>query len=694
MKTDWSGILNLLESAPADLVYHLVVGLALLLIFTVALMHRKETHRSQPQKHLLVGSSVLLSLQLILFVLSQGFIASSLISSSAPGLIESIIHTLTVLWLIWTFAEHDDNFLITGISILICLALLLWGLVSLGLVLIQPAFAPVENGWLFTIWDLASLALVVLGIAFLGMKRPQGWAIGWVIFLTFSVAFGLQIFLDSPGAFRHGPIRLSQTLTLPWAIVLLQRVRDPGKGKPSLHPPDKRADITPLLVDALLSISHLENPNEKNQAIARALSLSLVADMVYLVELETPGKEVKLLAGYDLIREQPLPAAVLLPWESLPNILGAWENFQPYAPNHPPVETRDAATLTETLNYHRIGNVLAVPLQMHDQNLQGGVIFLSPYTDKGWGDSALNLMDNIHRTLAVAVFEPDWTEKLKSELAATRNLAEQHKIKAKALAQSLTSSNEMLADQEAQIKQLKARYQIEKLEMVKKIEACQNEVNCLSSQAASQEQALSNLTELKERIRTLKDERDRLERDLARAKAQIASLEALPRADASPVGASRNEVLSLDAIAANTKLAFGPRCENKGVDLAIANPDGHQLIKTNPVHLQTLINSLMENALLASKPEKGSLKFQLKLSFETGLLEIQVTDTGEGLSPQEQQALFSSEEIKTPPAGIGSPKALKEAVQRVQMLDGKIWLRSKPGEFTSFRVKLPVRIMD
>lgn len=58
----------------------------------------------------------------------------------------------------------------------------------------------------------------------------------------------------------------------------------------------------------------------------------------------------------------------------------------------------------------------------------------------------------------------------------------------------------------------------------------------------------------------------------------------------------------------------------------------------------------------------------------------------------DQRALFG--EMEEPPAGIGSLPALQEAVRIVQALNGKIWLRSKPGAFTTLRIQLPVRILD
>jgi len=153
----------------------------------------------------------------------------------------------------------------------------------------------------------------------------------------------------------------------------------------------------------------------------------------------------------------------------------------------------------------------------------------------------------------------------------------------------------------------------------------------------------------------------------------------------------QNEVLSLDAIAANVELTYGPRCQRREIRLDITNPDDGQLIKTDPGQLQRLIHNLLENTLLACKPG-GALQFRMELSFETGMLQIQVTDSGEGLTTEEQRAMFG--EMAEPPAGIGNLQALREAVRRVQSLHGKIWLRSKPGSFTTFRVQLPVRILD
>jgi len=690
MMIDWTSLLNILGHSPGDLVYHLVVGSALLLILVAALQRNPTINRSNTQKHILISASLLFALQFFLFILARLIAPAGLISPTSTGVIEALIHTLTLVWLIWSFIENDETFLITGIGIFISLALLVWGAISLVLLSLQTGFLPSENTWIFTVWDLGGIALAATGVVVMWAKRPQGWTAAIAILLVLGLGHSLPFLFADPGTFRPGTIRLAQILALPWVIILTQRLLETRDFTRQAVDQPKRTDITPLLVDELLKISHLEDPHEKNMAIARSLSLSLVSDMCFLVKLNETDDYIECLAGYDLIREQPLPKPQLAR-ENLPNILQAWEGFRPYAPVYPPVETRDAATLREVFNYHRIGSLMAYPLRKSNQILKGGVIFLAPYTDKKFGPDAVILMENIEETLAKVLFEPGLQMQLSADLVEANQKTDQLQQKTETLSKSLVEYQTMVTDQEEQIRQLKAKYQIEKLKMVKQIDACQEKIIRLSSQAASHKQDLEKLQDLKVRIRALVTEREHLERELADANTQIEALEA--QLDSKPAAqeTQQNEILSLDALAANINLKFGPRCQQKGLTLDIVNPEGRQLIKTNPDQLQTLINNLLENAILASRPE-GSLHFAMKLSYETGMLQLQVTDSGQGLSPEEQVALFN--EMKQIPAGIGSIHALHEAIRLVQAFGGKVWLRSKQDAFTSFRVQLPVRIMD
>ncbi len=74
------------------------------------------------------------------------------------------------------------------------------------------------------------------------------------------------------------------------------------------------------------------------------------------------------------------------------------------------------------------------------------------------------------------------------------------------------------------------------------------------------------------------------------------------------------------------------------------------------------------------------------------MLIAEVTDHGEGLTPEEQSALFSAGQTLIP--GIGDLAAIRSAIRAIRILNGKIWLSSKKNDHTTFRIQLPIRIID
>jgi len=241
------------------------------------------------------------------------------------------------------------------------------------------------------------------------------------------------------------------------------------------------------------------------------------------------------------------------------------------------------------------------------------------------------------------------------------------------------------------IKQLKAKFQIEKLEIVKQLDECQAKLRTLAAQAAAQKDYANELEQSKTEMRQLNAERDQLRTELKRANARIKDLEN-QSGQTGPIRLSvENQVLSLDAIAANARLGAAAKLSQKGIILEILNPDGRQIIRTDPLLLQSILSGLLDNAIQASEPG-NKIQLSQALSLETGMLIIQVTDLGEGLTQEEQRILFNGDQSAIP--GIGSIQAIREAIRAIRLLNGKIWIKSQKNEFTTFRVQLPVRIID
>ncbi len=105
---------------------------------------------------------------------------------------------------------------------------------------------------------------------------------------------------------------------------------------------------------------------------------------------------------------------------------------------------------------------------------------------------------------------------------------------------------------------------------------------------------------------------------------------------------------------------------------------------------QVLLN-LLSNAVKFT-PEGG--RISLKASRRDGAVEIAVTDTGIGIAPEDQAAIFeefrqvgSDDARKLEGTGLG----LTLAKKFVELHGGRIWVESEPGRGSTFTFTLPPR---
>ena len=113
------------------------------------------------------------------------------------------------------------------------------------------------------------------------------------------------------------------------------------------------------------------------------------------------------------------------------------------------------------------------------------------------------------------------------------------------------------------------------------------------------------------------------------------------------------------------------------------------LINTDPGRLQQVLSNLLSNALAYT--DKGHIEYGVKVPHEKAL-QFYIKDTGAGLSKDEQRYLFhrfkNVEEISSPKAGeTGLKLTISKAI--VELLGGKIWVDSAPGEGSTFYFTIP-----
>ena len=146
--------------------------------------------------------------------------------------------------------------------------------------------------------------------------------------------------------------------------------------------------------------------------------------------------------------------------------------------------------------------------------------------------------------------------------------------------------------------------------------------------------------------------------------------------------------VDLAAIVRQMTEFYASVAEDKGVAFILDLPDGEIVRSAHKAKLQQLVGNLLDNAVKFT-PSGGTVSVTLTKEPDTGLARLAVSDTGIGISEEDQQNLFKrfwrSDASRSLP-GNGLGLAVVKAI--VTSYGGTITCTSRPGVGTTFVVKL------
>ena len=145
-------------------------------------------------------------------------------------------------------------------------------------------------------------------------------------------------------------------------------------------------------------------------------------------------------------------------------------------------------------------------------------------------------------------------------------------------------------------------------------------------------------------------------------------------------------------VAATAVAAADPRYQSKGVGLALANSLTPCWIMADFDRLQQVLANLLDNALRHT-PAQGHVSVQVECA--SGLVQIRVSDTGEGIPVDQLSSVFERfhrvDPSRVSTAGSGSGLGLTIARAIVAAHGGTLEAHSAGvGSGTTFRVELPL----
>lgn len=154
-------------------------------------------------------------------------------------------------------------------------------------------------------------------------------------------------------------------------------------------------------------------------------------------------------------------------------------------------------------------------------------------------------------------------------------------------------------------------------------------------------------------------------------------------------GEERNEftVFRLDTLVAQIFRTYHATANARGLQLVSRiPPDLH--LRTDAVKLERILNNLVHNAIKFTP--RGSVTVDVELANNSA--ELHVTDTGVGISPDDQARLFkeffqagNQERDRTKGFGLGLAIARRLSLH----LGGDLTVQSAPGQGTRFSILLP-----
>ena len=162
--------------------------------------------------------------------------------------------------------------------------------------------------------------------------------------------------------------------------------------------------------------------------------------------------------------------------------------------------------------------------------------------------------------------------------------------------------------------------------------------------------------------------------------------------DLSKIEAGRMELevsdFDLPAAIDNALILFRERASRRGIRLGRAIDDQVGLIRGDERKVKQVLLNLLSNALKFT-PEGG--RIDVRAAINDGMAEISVADTGVGIAPEDQEAIFEEfRQVGTADKKVeGTGLGLALSRKFIELHGGQIWVQSQPGKGSTFSFTLP-----
>ena len=393
---------SLLADPPGNLLYHLVLIFSIAGALQASYIHWRISAFPQARRKVIVLTILMLPQVILFFISGIGWQGIINLTVFLPPL-DRAMTVISLVWLIWLWAFPEPNRAMDAGAILLTL------FIATGLALSLAAWGQISPGTLYNtttqefIWQVISLVIISAGIIILFVRRPNGYGNGLAALILAFIGHALHITFGRIDGNYPGLVRIAYMAAYPFLMTLPQRFPMQSAGSPTTVKQDapveerRHYSTDPKTFHALLALAAETNSEKVSKAITRGIAQTLLADLCFLIYLTDDKNQMSIASGYDLIREESLEGANMSR-NSIPMLTNAIQRGR--ALRLPASSTSaDIRGLGDLLGLSSPGHMMAVPIMTSDKESLGGILVLSPYSERAWRAEDQAFLSNISTSL-------------------------------------------------------------------------------------------------------------------------------------------------------------------------------------------------------------------------------------------------------------------------------------------------------
>jgi signal transduction histidine kinase len=371
----------LLTEFPGSLIYHLILGMSLAVVLSIAQVYRTATQNLEAKRWFIAAGSLLI-IRIIMMSISTLSWLDVIQGDVLVPMLDRLTSMMGISIIAWGFQIPNRS--LTSIRTFLSTGLVagILGLIITSIVFLNQApLVSFNHSSVDAFWSIASLFLTLAAMSTLFFYRPTNWDTIIIPFGLIAVGYATHISFGPTSADLAGFVRMLELSAYPLiAIIASKRIAEVQLGFVSDHAlfssnvlkelPDDRADLETII--GLLSAE--ENYSDLARAAVESISLRLHCDLCLLFSAPDQLENMSLITGFDLRRKKEIRGSKI--GGSLPKIAHAISLGKPFALQESKFFS-DTESLVQLTGARFVGPLVFQPLVEAGDPI-GGLLMLFP----------------------------------------------------------------------------------------------------------------------------------------------------------------------------------------------------------------------------------------------------------------------------------------------------------------------------